>query len=468
MEKSMSSRTHRSGDPSKEYLVEAFQKGISQIMNDSILDCFKKSYESQEFMFDRMKEILTECLKEANNQNCQELESRLESANQKISSLDSQLREAKIAHEQILTFKGDSGHFSGSRHSASESRQEDVQRELEYMKEENKKLCNRIVSLTANQYKTESDDSMHHLSRNNEYLEEKLTLEKMVKSLKHKLAEVQDVNKNLQEVEKTLKLKLESKSRMIEEYKEKVMTLERDQKRVMYDKKESEELFDRKCKLLEEENQILHAKFNEMNNSYEKIGSDSEIRESLKVLETKYGEIKESSKAAGRRLEEAEFNNEQLRMTITALKAEIINLNEILSGERNGKYQLEIKMIEMRDKESTSRIEAADWKERHAKQTQEFNILAGNLKQAEEAVKLERKKAIELDRLNEQLAFSSSSNERALKERLESFGHKLRKSEEENEKIKEKMANSIKEYKVQLEEERKSNAKMAEKYTEYN
>lgn len=432
-------------------------------MNDSILDCFKKSYESQEFMFDRMKEILTECIKEANNENCHELESRLESANQKISSLDAQLREAKIAHEQILTFKGDTNHFSGSRNSVSESKYDEAQREVEYLKEENKKLCNRIVSLTANQYKTESDDSMNHLSRNNEYLEEKLTLEKMVKSLKHKLAEVQDVNKNLQEIEKTLKLKLESKTKMIDEYKDKVITLERDQKRIMYDKKESEELFDRKCKLLEEENQILHSKFNEMNNSYERIGSDSEIRESLKVLEMKYVEIKESSKATGRRLEEAEFNNEQLRMTITALKAEIINLNEILSAERNGKYQLEIKMIEMRDKESTSRIEAGDWKERHAKQTQEFNILAGNLRAAEEAVKQERKKAIELDRLNEQLTFSSTSNERALKEKLESFGHKLRKSEEENEKIKEKMANSIKEYKLQLEEERKSNGKMAEK-----
>ena len=71
------------------------------------------------------------------------------------------------------------------------------------------------------------------------------------------------------------------------------MVVERDLKRITYDKKETEEVFSRKCRLLEEENSILRLKFSEASHTIDKSSVSDEANSNLRNLENKYQEIKE-------------------------------------------------------------------------------------------------------------------------------------------------------------------------------
>ena len=379
-------------------IIEEFNKGINQILSDSLLDCFKKSSESQKYMFDRMKEILNESIKTGIDGVTETMEKCANVGYNPHSILDS-LR----SEESYYNHKG------------------------------------------------------------NAYTEERMMNEKNIKYQNQKIGELGDTLKHLKESEKTLKLKLETKSKGLEEMRERLAAIERELKKSQYEKREMEEVLSRKCKLLEEENTILRSKFTELNVGFEKVSQENEIRESLKHLESKYLEVKEVNKNAIRKLEETEFANEQLKLSVGSLKQEINNLNEFLKSERNSNYSLELKLIETKEKESEMRMMANDFRDKLQKNQQEFNSMVSSLKQTEEGLKTEKKKAIELERINEQLNFSMVNNERNLKDRIDVTTMKLNKVTEENERLKERLEGVTRGQKSIQEEERKAVFKLSER-----
>jgi chromosome segregation ATPase len=381
-------------------LIEAFQKGIHQIQTDSLLDCFKQNSESQKYMFDRMKEILNESIKSG------------------VDGVTSALE--KCTHH---------GNFTGS-----------------------------ILDSAA------SDDSgyYHQLTKASGY-DDRMSNEKTMKSQKSRITELADTVAQLRENEKTLKLKYEAKSKGLEEMRDRLAGLERELKKSQYEKREMEEIVTRKCKLLEEENSILRAKFSELHVGFEKVSQENDLREMLKALECKYQEVKDINKSTNRKLEESEFANEQLKLSVGSLKQEIHQLNDLLKAERNANYSLELKLIEMKEKEAEMRITANDFRDKLSKCQNEHKSLLAALSVAEDSLKSEKKRSIELERINEQLTFTMVNTERNLKDRVDVTTMKLNKVTEENERLKERLDGLSRDQRSHVEEERKNFAKLSEK-----
>lgn len=381
-------------------LIEAFHKGIQQIQTDSLLDCFRQNSESQKYMFDRMKEILAESIKTG------------------VDGITAALE--KCTHL---------GNFTGS-------------------------ILDSAVSDDSGYY--------HQLTKASGY-DDRISNEKTMKTQKSRIAELGDTIAVLRENEKTLKLKYEAKSKGLEEMRDRLAGLERELKKSQYEKREIEEIVTRKCKLLEEENSILRAKFTELHVGFEKVSQENDLREMLKSLEIKYQEVKDINKSTNRKLEEAEFANEQLKLSVGSLKQEIHQLNDLLKAERNANYALELKLIEMKEKEAEMRLAANDFRDKLSKCQNEHKSMLAALGQAEECLKVEKKRSIELERINEQLTFTMVNTERNLKDRVDVTTMKLNKVNEENERLKERLDGLSRDQRSIVEEERKNLTKLTEK-----
>ena len=373
------------------HLIEAFQHGLTLLAKDTLLDVFRSSSESQQFMFDRIREILIDCIRAA--------------------GIDPETGKTSTKKFTEQTFKGNEFEYGSSQ----SAKVLELMREVESLKEENKKLCSKVISLAEKQavvsYQTnstlgdETKDYGGYSGVNN--LEDRLTLERNLKNMRLKLNQTQEELRALTEGEKTWKLKLETKSKALEEVKEKMMALERENKKLVYDKKECEEALTRKCRLLDEENAILRQRHSEMSSGFEKNMQDSDIRNSLKSLEIRYVEIKEHSKTAARKLEESEFTNEQLRLTIGSLKQELTHLNELLKQVRSSGYSIELQLIESKEREADLRLQMSTLETQLNKLAQELSMANSNLREAEDSLKQEKKKSIEFERINEQLVFTT-------------------------------------------------------------
>jgi DNA repair exonuclease SbcCD ATPase subunit len=309
-----------------------------------------------------------------------------------------------------------------------------------------------------------SDDSgyYHQLTKTGIY-DDRISNEKTMKTQKNKITELTDAMAQLRENEKTLRLKYEAKSKGLEEMRDRLAGLERELKKSQYEKREMEEIVTRKCKLLEEENSILRAKFSELHVGFEKVSQENDLREMLKTLESKYQEVKEINKSTNRKLEESEFANEQLRLSVGSLKQEIHQLNDLLKAERNANYALELKLIETKEKEAEMRITANDFRDKFSQCQNEHKSMLAALALSEESLKSEKKRSIELERINEQLTFTMVNTERNLKDRVDVTTMKLNKMSEENERLKERLDGVSRDQRNHVEEERKNLSKLSEK-----
>jgi hypothetical protein len=62
-------------------LETTFKDSIQVIINDPIMECFRENTESRQFMFDRMKEIISENMTQANDSYVKEMLERMDHMN---------------------------------------------------------------------------------------------------------------------------------------------------------------------------------------------------------------------------------------------------------------------------------------------------------------------------------------------------------------------------------------------------
>ena len=364
------------------HLIEAFTHGLSLLSQDSLLSVFRDNKDSRQFMFDRIREILEGCVKTA-----------------------------KHGAEML---------YADARSEQSPPNN----RQFEQLREENQRLCTKVLELTdqlrqatQNQagYQTNGsagDDtrelnSLLGIKHPAALAEEKLVLERQLREVKMQCVQLTETIRMAAENEKTLKVKLEAKSKGLEEMRERVGVADREAKKAIFEKRECEEVLSRKAKLLEEENTILRQKFADLMTGSERSAHHSETASALKSAEQKTIEYREQARLLQRKFEESEFNAEQSRISAQTLKQEIQHLNELVKSARNSAYHLEVQLIESRDRESESKLQTSNLDSTVSKLTQELNIAQSNLKSIEEKHRTEKKRAMELERMNEQLSFTS-------------------------------------------------------------
>lgn len=362
------------------HLIEAFTHGLSLLSQDSLLAVFHDSKDSRQFMFDRIREILEGCIKTAK-------------------------QGAEILYADAR-----------SEQSPPSSRQ------LEQLRDENQKLCAKVLELseqlrqaTQAGYQTSGsagDDtrelnSLLGIKHPAALAEEKLLLEKQLRESKSQNAQLTEAIRMAAEHEQTLKLKLEAKTKGLEEMRERVGFADREAKKAIFEKRECEEILSRKAKLLEEENTILRQKFSDLMSGSERSAHHSETASALKSAEQKTIEYREQARLLQRKFEESEFNAEQSRISAQTLKQEIQHLNELVKSARNSAYQLEVQLIEARDRESEYKLQSSSLESSVSKLSQELSIAQSNLKSIEDKHRNEKKRAMELERMNEQLSFTS-------------------------------------------------------------
>jgi chromosome segregation ATPase len=364
------------------HIIEAFSHGLSLLSQDSLLAVFRDNKDSRQFMFDRIKEILDGCIR---------------TAREGAEALYADARSDATPN------------YAGSK-------------EMDLLRDENKKLCAKILELSDNArilaqqgYQTSGstgDDtrelnSLLGIKNPPALMEEKLQLEKQLKEYRVKFAEMQETMKIASENEKNLKMKLELKTKGLEEMRERVSFADRESKKANFEKKECEEILTRKTKLLEEENTILRQKFADLMTGPERSPHQTENKSALKNAEQKSIEYREQARLLQRKLEELEFTTEQNKLSSQTLKQEIQHLNELLKTARSSAYSLEVQLIESRDRESEFKLQICNTENSLNKMAQELNISQSNLRAIEDKHRNEKKRAMELERMNEQLSFTS-------------------------------------------------------------
>lgn len=225
-----------------------------------------------------------------------------------------------------------------------------------------------------------------------------------------------------EERERNWKLKLALKEKCIEDLTDKLSAAERLSKRLEFEKKEYEEAVERKCILLEEENKLLRIKFEEIMIAFDRSQELSiDPKSKYQSVEARYNQAMDLAKITGSKLEETEFTVEQFKLTNEALKREVLSLNDMLKNTREANCQLEIELVEHKEKLASMNMQLKSLHALQNKTNQEILLALETIKKNEEDLMTEKKKCAELERIKEELAFTAHNNERNLSDQIKSL-----------------------------------------------
>lgn len=241
----------------------------------------------------------------------------------------------------------------------------------------------------------------------------------------------------LAEKEKNYQLKLSLKDRCIEDLTDKLTNAEREVKRMAFDKREFEGAMDRKLRLLEEENNLLRLKFEEVMSAFDKSVSESSDVDKYKSVEHRYTQAMDLAKITGNKLEESEFNVEQLRLTVDSLRKEILSLNDLLKATRESNCQLEMQLVDSREKLATNTMQLRSTRSLLAKSDNEVLQALDTVKQLEVALMTEKKRCVEIERLRDEAAFAAHNTERSLSDQLKAMKTKFERLSADFESVQE-------------------------------
>lgn len=223
------------------------------------------------------------------------------------------------------------------------------------------------------------------------------------------------------EKDKNFQLKLSLKDRVIEDLTDKLTNADRQLKRLAFERQEFEDAMNRKLRLLDEENSLLRYKFEEVMVAFDKSVSVTDDSDKYRSVELRYTQAMDLAKVTGNRLEETEFNVEQLKLTVDSLRKEILSLNDLLKATRETSCHLEMQLVDCKDKLSTTTMQLKSTRSLQSKSDSEVLQALDTIKQLETSLMAEKKRCVEIERLKDEAVFSAHNTERSLSDQLKTM-----------------------------------------------
>ena len=212
-------------------------------------------------------------------------------------------------------------------------------------------------------------------------------------------------------------------------------------------------------KLLEQEKELLGTQITTLKKKNQSLSDTSNFKQRISDLDEEVRQLKKQIKAKETTLEDTEFTNSQLQKTISALKAELNELNKKVGEERRSKHQIEIKQIELKDQQSKLYLRSRCLEEDLERVTQELNYVSGQLEAKDQDLKSERRKAAYLEREFEQYKFSTDASIQESQADIQNQLQKIQHLESENKEVSERIQSLIKEHQKRMDDERTSHLK---------
>lgn len=351
-------------------LEQAFMEAADIIINDPLMDVFRQKEETQQFMFERIQEIISEGIREANDRYIKEVLMKMEEVNKANDKLKIENKSMAKSREELRNTI------------------EDLQSKFNDGVEE------RVKSL--------SEEIECYKSTINVIQEESLKVETQNKSLIERLKLLEEKQASESEVEGVLKANMEEMELENEELKRILGMRDAELNKMVEKEKEFESVREMNGKLIGkvEEMEAEYKKESEMNSNlvfelqgeikrlkdgYEMLSGEHEelqnlisgdsqvgkLREEIKFLKISLKQTSSDLDLASQAKDDLDFEKNQLLKTVEELKKEIKDMTQKLSMERKNKQSLENKLIEMKDGNSELNMINSDMKDELTSTSQE-------------------------------------------------------------------------------------------------
>ena len=403
----------------KSALSKAFSQAAENLVNDPLMSCFRSSPESQNYMMDRMEEVILEAVKlSATDQ--------LISAQKTISELKSLLRSEDTPVRKDPTFM--SHHSTVDQLSVSRHQADGRQRHAS--KFDAGEEGGRLPSILA--------DRLASLETRCEVLQaerDKAVLE---------ADELRDVYDQA----------CSSKG-----------AAEKALRKAEWELREKQEVHERQIGKLTEEIGFLRAK-----QVAAKDNGDSKevsmLRSTLVTLETRFREVKDLYNQQKRELEESNFECETLKSTVDRLKTECQDSSDREASERKHRHGLEMTIIELKKKVAEMTTAYKETEEAFRQTLNEMNLFKSEMNQLNESLKNEKRRSLALDRELEQAKFLAERKDRDYREHANSYEEQFKLIKAESSLMKEKLDAVMNEKNMKNSRDSKESAHLAIKVRE--
>ena len=435
-------------------LEQTFKEAIQQIIEDPIMDCFRENKESQGFMFDRMKEIISENMQQANDKYVKEVLTRMEDMNRFSNSLK----------EEIKHLNEKNSSLQRQHEQMQQNFKTDLDASVKDLTDEIKEL-NQLM----NQYRNEKDKLQADLGKAMDRsvgLEQELrSKEEKIRYLSEELDNADSIIKRLKASEKKvegfedLQDQLLSKDKEIDRLKAKLGGWEKHNRKADIEFKELQDEFERRLGKLESEKRNLEMQLSTADVQIKEGEHAEEYKTKMLELETKIKNTKIEMDEKDQKIEENEFTLEQLEQTIKNVKTDLKDMTKKMSEERRCKHEIEIKMIDLKDKYSEVMLKKTEVLDDFEKAVQELNYVKSQLELRENDLKVERRKAATIEREFEQLKFSTETSSIEVNDQLNTTRDQFGFVQQENQGLHQRIDGLIKEHQKRIEDERSAHHK---------
>jgi len=312
---------------------------FDSISDDPMMECFKESQETKNFMFSRINEIVKENIALITDETNKTLLKKLKELEHSYSKTQGELSSLQQIHSKI----------SETAMIASKEEFNQLKKEVEELTSKSQMMGSELQNLR---------------NQNSVLLEEKENSHISINSLKEKLDKSnQDTARKKEELKSLLDKFEKLKSRFASIENERASLKQDEDSKTSEHQRMSNELnrlrFDNQ-ELLDAQSRLIHKYESELNFVKQKLRESSEkqtfskknedYKTHIKQLEQRFSDLRENSSKVLEQLEEAEYVNEGLKQSHSRLKEELDKLTNELIEERKIKYELEMKTIENKER----------------------------------------------------------------------------------------------------------------------
>lgn len=390
-----------------ERVKQLVRSAVEGIPSDPLLKCLSESKESQQYMLDRIEEIVqgaTSSIPQVNiNNSVFELQRSLYHLEQENQTLQSKYEEVrKDCHEfeeKLIQLKGVEARFDKS----------DEQRQIAEL---------RLIEL-----------------------------EEVIANLKAKISPLEAQNSK---------------------YAIKLSESENNLKRAEFSAREKEDQLTRNLKNISDELEIERKRVKEMNRYAQAAPSDGRQGESFNLaqkvnsLEETIRHLKETNESMERKVEEAEYNKRTIEEYMMSLKQEVQEMSDVVSSLKREKHGIEVELIDCNNKITDTSLKLNMQKENMERVVLENEYMKSEMEKLEKNYKTEKRKTTSLERELDQVKYSHEVLLKNSNEELRNLKDHNLLLKTENKTMQEKLELQFREMQSKLDEERKVSVRLRE------
>ena len=352
-----------SEDNRSSLIQNSFRISINDLLRDPLMNCFKENEESHRFMLERIEEILQQSMEMVNDQSVKQYANQVKELQSQNGLLQDRLEDSEKQRKQ-LEVKFDNFREGLSMQSGIDFRKEKLDlNDIEGIRKclsMNGKQMQGLIDDEGMFFK-EVDELKQLLNKREEEIKEKESL------ISEQDQELKTFKKKNQTFQRGIKSAADHIAKLIESNKKKegeIGELKKmlsdknlEIKRLEYKINKSDQEFDRKSKLLDEEIAMYNNSMKHLDMIFEKQSRTEEEKDKILKLEDQCVKLIRKSQIHQKDLNDSLFVVQQKEKLVGTLKAEILKFSKKLSTERKESNELQKKILKMQDLMAEKRME---------------------------------------------------------------------------------------------------------------